>query len=445
MNLVRPLARAIAPAALVAALSLGPSAPAWSAADTAQLERRLDDSLRMIEALTGRLEQLEKQLAATRVSTGAIAVAAAAARAASAPTPDARLDEVERTVNQLAASNGRDLREPGLPLHGFVDVDLAATHRPVPGRRDGFAIGSLDFYLTPELGPNVKTLVELNFGVSEGGETEADLERAQIGYAFNDALTVWLGRFHTPFGYWNMAFHHGAQLQPSILRPRMLDFEDDGGILPVHTTGAWANGSVRLGSDRLVYNAYIGNGTRIANGQLDPNPGGDDNGNKVLGFGLNYRFGAALDGLTVGVNGLRQSVNAYDASDTLASRTRLTLFGGHAAYDNDSWELIGEYYRLRNRDLDGGGSHGSWTGYVHVGRNLDDRWMPYYRFEKAALDQTDNYFLAQTNGHSYRRHVLGLRYNADQRAAVKLEWNRTDDAGVGRAIDQLRLQYAVGF
>jgi hypothetical protein len=444
MNVVRQVWRALASVAFVAASSLGPCAPAWSA-DTAQLERRLDDSLRLIEALTSRLEQLEKQLGATRAPADASVAAATPARAASAPTPDARLDEVERTLGQLAASNGRDLREPGLPLHGFVDAGLVGSRAALPGQRNGFAVGSLDFYLTPELGPHVKTLVELNFGVTDRGETEADLERAQIGYAFNDALTVWLGRFHTPFGYWNMAFHHGAQLQPSILRPRMLDFEDDGGILPVHTTGAWANGSVRLGSDRLVYNLYLGNGTRIVNGQLDPNPAGDDNGNKVLGFGLNYRFGAALDGFTVGVSGLQQSVNAYDANDALTSRTRLFLLGGHAAYDNDGWEVIGEYYRLRNRDLGGGASHGSWTGYAHIGRTFDDRWMPYYRFEKAALDQADNYFLAQTNGRSYRRHVLGLRYNADPRAAVKLELNRTDDAGIGHAIDQIRLQYAVSF
>jgi hypothetical protein len=445
----RTVSRRLASIAFVAVLGLG-SCPQAQAADNAQLERRLDESLRRIDALASRVEQLEQQLAAAKATAPANGQPAAsspsAAVASSAVATSARLDEVERTVNQLTASSGHDLREPGLPLHGFADVGFVRSRNAATQQHDGFAVGSLDFYLTPEFGANVKTLVELNFGVSSSGGTQADLERAQIGYAFSDALTIWLGRFHTPFGYWNMAFHHGAQIQPSILRPRMLDFEDDGGILPIHTTGAWATGGVRLGSDKLIYNAYVGNGTRVVDGQLNPNPGGDDNGNKAVGFGLNYRFGGSLDGLTLGVSGLRQTVGAYDKTGALESRTRLTLLGGHAAYDNEGWELIGEYYRLHDVDLSAGsGGHGSWTGYVHIGHTILDRWVPYYRIEKAALDQTDNYFLSQANGRSYLRHVLGLRYNADQRAAVKLEFGRTDDRGLGHPTDQLRLQYAVGF
>ncbi len=437
------LRRAIAVAALLPALCLGDSAQAQSAnPETARLEQKLEQSLRMIEALTTRIDQLEKQLAGT---PGAATAAAPAPPATPAPTA-ARLDEVEKTVSQLTASNNRDLRDSGLAVHGFADVGASQIRNAPAGVRSGFAIGSLDFYLTPELGPHIKTLVELNFGVSSGGETEADLERAQIGYAFNDQLTLWLGRFHTPFGYWNMAFHHGAQIQTSILRPRMLDFEDDGGILPVHTTGVWGTGSLRTGAGKLVYNLYAGNGTRIANGSLDPNPSGDNDGNKVIGFSIGQRFNGALDGLAVGVHGLRQSVTAYDANALPTSRTRLAMLGGYAVYDNDGWEAIGEYYRLHNTDLGGsGGSHASWTGYAQVGRSFHDRWVPYYRFERASLDPADNYFLAQANGRSYSRHVLGVRYNADPRAALKFELNRSNDQGVGRTLDELRLQYAVSF
>ena len=443
----------LASIAWIAVLVAAPSARAQSA-DTAALERRLEQSVRMIEVLTGRVEQLEKQLAAVQGAPAAKAAPPSPTTAAAAPAPipgerdatAARLAEVEKTVGQLTASSGRDLRDAGLPMHGFADVGLHASRNPPPGTRNGFAIGSLDFYLTPELGGNVKTLIELNFGVASNGETEADLERAQIGYTFSDQLTLWLGRFHSPFGYWNMAFHHGAQIQTSILRPRMLDFEDDGGILPVHTTGVWGTGSLRLAQGKLVYHLYAGNGTRIANGALDPNPAGDDNGNKVAGFGLGYRFAGGLDGLAVGVNGLRQTAVAYDATDSPLSRTRLGLLGSYAVYDNDGWEVIGEVYRFRNVDLSGGsGTHGSWTGYAQVAHTFMERWVPYYRFEKASLDQTDNYFLAQANGRSYSRHVLGMRYNADPRAALKFELNRSNDAGVGRAIDEFRLQYAVSF
>jgi hypothetical protein len=317
-------------------------------------------------------------------------------------------------------------------------------HAPA-GERNGFAIGSLDFYLTPQIGDHVKALVELNFGVNEEGETEADLERAQIGYTFSDALTLWLGRFHTPFGYWNMAFHHGAEIQTSILRPRMLDFEDDGGFLPVHTVGLWATGTARLGRDRVTYHLFTGNGERIENGQLNPNPSGDDNGDKTFGGAASWRFGGTLDGWTAGANALTQVVTAYDAG-AITSRTRLRLYGGHLVYDNDGWEAVAEGYAFRNADLSGGtGDHHSWTGYAQVGRTLAERWVPYYRAERASLDLTDAYFAALDSGRFASRQVLGLRYNAEARAAVKLELSRTRQHAPAPDLDELRLQYAIGF
>ena len=421
-------------------------------ADATQLERRLEQSLKLIDALSARVEALEKQLAQSQKPGSGPATSAAASQApagaasASTATTTARVEELERTVNQLTSAQGRDTRDTGLPLHGFADVGWSQVRHPAPGQKSGFAVGSLDFYLTPELG-KVRTLVELNVGVEADGETAIDLERAQLGYAFSDQLTLWLGRFHTPFGYWNMAFHHGAQIQPSVSRPRMLDFEDEGGILPVHTTGLWGTGSVRTSTGRLSYHLYAGNGTRLHDGELDPNPSGDDNGNRVVGFAMQNRFNGALDGLTVGINGLRQMVTAYDATDAPLARTRLAMVGAHAVYDNEGWELIAEGYRLRNTDLSGAsGSHGSSAGYLHLSHNIADRWTPYLRLERASLDQADSYFALNANGRSYTRQVLGLRYDTDPRAALKFEWNRTrDEGGLQWATDQWRFQYAVGF
>lgn len=217
-------------ASITLALAL-PSRTAWAQAapvDDATLARQLEQSLKLIGSLSARVEALKKQLAQSQQSP-ATTTADPAAAAASAVTPSreataARVDELERTVNQLTSSQGREMHDAGLPLHEFADVGWSQVHA-APGEHSGFAVGSLDFYLTSELG-EIKTLVELNVGVSEDGETLIDLERAQLGYAFNDLLTLWLGRFHTPFGYWNMAFHHGRKF-----RPRSFDrhrFHDDG-------------------------------------------------------------------------------------------------------------------------------------------------------------------------------------------------------------------------
>src|SRR3569832_847966 len=63
---------------------------------------------------------------------------------------------------------------------------------------------------------------------------ERDMERMQIGWVATPSSTIWLGRFHSPIGYWNMEVHHGSYLATSIHRPSLLAFEDDGGVLPVH-------------------------------------------------------------------------------------------------------------------------------------------------------------------------------------------------------------------
>src|SRR4029077_14099054 len=139
----------------------------------------------------------------------------------------------------------------------------------------------------------VKALIELVFEHETGGSLTTDLERLQVGYTFNDAFTLWLGRFHTPFGYWNTAFHHGQQLQTSILRPQMIDFEDRGGVLPVHTVGLWGTGATRAGDGKVAYDLYVGNGPTIKENELDPNNSGKPHPGSSVGFNLGYLFGGS--------------------------------------------------------------------------------------------------------------------------------------------------------
>jgi len=40
-----------------------------------------------------------------------------------------------------------------------------------------------------------------------------------------------------------------------------------------------------------------------------------------------------------------------------------------------------------------------------------ERWTPFVRLEKAALNQADNYFAALATGRAYSRQALGLRYD----------------------------------
>lgn len=421
----------------------------WAASDAeriAELEARLANSQSQLARLAQRLDQLE----AGRSLVPAAATPAQPAAPAPAPAAqEQRIDALERNLAQVTDAAARAAAAPAaVPLHGFFDTGYARSSKAeADGRRSGFMLGNFDLYLTPDLGGSVKSLVELNFEYGDEGTLATDLERIQLGYTFSDGLTAWLGRFHTPYGYWNTAFHHGAQIQTAVSRPKMIAFEDQGGVLPAHVVGAWATGQFHAGSGKLEYDAYVGNGNRVLDGVLDFNAVKDDNGNKLMGGNVRYRFGDALDGLVLGLHGFRERVNAYDERQAYLGASKVNMLGGYGYYDGNDWEVISEYYRFRNSNQQGDGArHGSWTGFLQVGKNIGGNITPYVRTEKAALDQGDLYFAAQASGRSYRRQVAGVRYDLTQKAALKLELRRSDEtADGGSKYNEAQVQAAVRF
>jgi hypothetical protein len=399
-----------------------------------RLEHQVEQSNRLIEQLNARLQQLEQAAAAH--SADSIAPATAVPPESTNPPVQA---DADTAPSPEATSHGT-------PLHAFADVDhVDSGHSSQPTHGSGFTLGNLDFYLTPQIGPRIKSLFELNFEYDAQGQLGADVERAQIGYVASDALTVWVGRFHSPFGYWNTAFHHGAQLQTTVDRPQFLAFEDHGGILPVHTVGVWLSGDSRFGGGRVSYDVYAGNGDRIVDGALDFNAAGDDNGNTAIGFNLGYSFGDASNSLLIGLDALSEHVSAYRGTDPI-NRVRLTFGGGYVVYDGGDWDVIAEYYRFQNVDLNGNGAtHHSWTGFIQVGYIFAGRITPYVRYEDAVLDPADPYFASLTFGTSYTRAIVGLRYDLNPRAALKLEGNRTHRPLGGEPYDDLLAQFAIRF
>lgn len=318
--------------------------------------------------------------------------------------------------------------DAGLPLHGFVEVGAGWSSAADPDRLRGFNGGQLDVYLTPQFGPRVKGLVEIVFEYGSDGGLAVDMERLQLGYLVNDSLTVWAGRFHTPFGLWNTLFHHGANLQTAITRPRFIDFEDRGGIIAAHSIGVWGSGRTPTGIGKLSYDVFLANGPRIAERTLDFNAFTDNNAGKMLGANLGYLPGGALAGLTVGAHAFGATVNAYSTASTVLSSTRLRMFGGYAAYDERDWEAIAELYRFRNRDATAGPTHQSTAWFAQLGRTFGAT-TPFVRLEKAALDGADNFFISQAAGRSYSRAALGARYAIDTNSSLKVELSRTREDG----------------
>ena len=437
----------------------------------AELERKLKSALNVIDRLSDKMERLEmaNKTAEPPKSTAAIKPESKASKpdipvakpadgnlTKAVAEQNNRIETMQQQITQQRSTASHRI-VPFDWLHGFADVGGGYSST---GHPSGFGVGSLDLYLTPRLGGNVRSLLELIFEYDEVGNLVTDLERAQIGYAFNDLATVWLGRFHTPYGYWHTAYHHGQQIQPSLLRPRFLDFEDRGGVLPAHTTGVWATGKLQTQSGRFIYDVYAGNAPTITpddalgNGKLgvlDPNSAGFSNLSLTTGGRVGYIFSnGTLDGLNVGIHGLRSEVQID--GNSVASTTgqvELNMAGGYLYYNNYNWEVISEIYGFMNHDQIGGtGSHNSWAGFIHAGYAID-QWMPYVRLEKADTNKNDPYFSSMALGYAYSREAAGVRFDVNPQSALKLELNYTQPRfnSVFPLNDfwESRVQYAIRF
>jgi hypothetical protein len=337
-----------------------------------------------------------------------------------AQTDTARITDLEKEVSQMVANR---TMPDGLRVHGFLDIGYASNnYEDVAVKLHGFNVGLLDLYLTPEFSDNVKSLVELVFEVDAHGAVVVDFERAQVGYTFNDKVTLWGGRFHTPYGYWNTAFHNGAQIQTSVLRPRFLAFGDRGGVLPAHMVGLWATGKTGAGEGKITYDVFAGNGSKFINvtgtgsgtGTVDTNVAGDNNHNVMLGLNVGYEFSDALEGLRLAAHGFKGTIDAYSGdattNGTLVDSTDLNMLGGSVVYLVNDWEVMSEYYHFDDQDKIGAtGSHTSWASYLQVGKTFN-KITPFV-----------HYFGDQETGRAYSRQSIGMSYSLNPKANLKLE------------------------
>jgi len=305
--------------------------------------------------------------------------------------------------------------DDAVPIHGFFDIDASYIGKE---NKSKFSTGYLDFYLTKDLSDRINILIDLVFETVDNTYT-ADLERVQITYDVNEYLQIVSGKFHTPYGYWNTAFHHGLQIQTSILRPKFLAFEDRGGILPSHSVGFMAEGFI----NDFSYNAYVTSGSFIkkdlsrnntVEGIITTSNGGDQDGNKLFGLTLAYN----MDETKIGIHSFYQTVNTFDNRST-----NVFMYGAFVAMELEHLELYSELYLFNDKNILGS----TQDKYIQSGAFFAQlaygygRLKPYVRVETAHYNQDDFYFssMSATTGKSYDRAALGLNYNIASDANIK--------------------------
>ncbi|HUI75569.1 MAG TPA: porin [Candidatus Acidoferrum sp.] len=397
------------------------------------------DQTEQIKALLERVDRLEKRVAeleAKEAGTPTPALSASNPAPSPAPAPAAEVatavapapvaaphvspppstsvhshdqaPSAQEIAAQQAAVQQAEVHYPSLQIRGFGDVDFSATDQK--GTNSGFNLGQFTLHFASALSSKVSYFAETTFNASSTGYT-VELERSIIRYDYNDYFKISFGRYHTPIGYWNTAFHHGAWLQTSIARPQMVQF--GGTIIPVHFVGFLAEGNIPSGGAGLAYNFGLGNGR----GTIISRAGdaGDNNDNRAWVANI-YSRPPSLYGLEMGLSAYRDKITLSDGRDY-----RELITGAHIVWTKETPEVLAEFVNINHRQVLTDVSTNSQAFYVQVGYRLP--WLertlkPYYRFEYTHMPLSEQVFTNQDLVGS----TVGLRYDITNYAAFKGEF-----------------------
>ena len=414
----------------------------------------------MLQQVLSRLAQAEAEIKALKTELAARPVVPVQTNmpvAGASPDPawQQRLvkDEAELTKlrSELDARDTVDLKPkyPNLQFHGFGDIDWGADTRKsghIPygvstyGGRNTFFLGELDLYLSSQLAENLSIVNETTLGAGLDNKMEIDIERLYLEYRANDHFNLDLGRFHTALGYYSTTYHHGNWLETAVGRPTFLQFEDSGGILPVHMVGLSIHGAVPSGKLNLDYFVEVGNGLHYS---TDPN---QEAVQQVVSFSDSKAVNVALTARPEGLPGFQFGSGVYydlitpdltsqTSGITSLPRDNQLIFNGHAVYHNSLWEVMAEGYLIRDRP-DGGSAHYSPAFFTQLSRKFG-LWTPYARYTYYNVSRNDLlYTLAWAGGVNAGVHYgpsLGLRYDFSDFAAFKVQYDYLHDSGFNDA------------
>lgn len=317
---------------------------------------------------------------------------------------------------------------PSTQIHGFADVTYFGG--PKSPRPSAFGLGQYDLYITSKLTDRLSMAGESVFEYEESSRDFAvDVERLAITYDLSRYARITAGKVHTPIGYWNDAYHHGEAMAPTINRPTLFAFEDDGGVLPIHSTGIQLSG-------RDIGGAHVGYDLLVANG-VGGTPVSDTHDRKAVTVAAHAQLTTAL---RIGASVFGDRLGAGDVTprgDTLGASRNERAAGGYVAFLGARAELIGEYQRI---DVRGGGTHPSESHGVATYAGYRVRQLvPYARFDDVRVPDADT-FLPRT---ASRLGAVGVRWEIDAMAVTKLELRRRRDGAVHAS--EIGAQVAVGF
>ncbi len=256
-------------------------------------------------------------------------------------------------------------------------------------------------------------LAEVIIGEGEAQSFTVGLDRVLLKYDYSDHLKLSFGRYHTNIGYYNTAFHSGKWLQTTADRPLVMEFADQGGLLPTQAVGISATGLIPSGRLGLNYVFEYGSSDTIRSdlnnsGVLDD----ENNGNHiVLGwFARPHDF----PGLQIGASFYHDKLS--DLATLSADRLGQTIINAHIVQVSHGIEFLNEGFLIRHA-LEHSSTVFNMPAFYSQFSKRMDKVRPFFRYQ-----------YVNSNQHSIFEDVLlrhgpsfGARYDFDDNIAFKVQ------------------------
>lgn len=387
----------------------------------------LEAKVKKMDQLEARVKQLEAERQPGMPPTEVPAPAQTTPTAAPAPTQASTTSEKETVPQEVPPVPERmDVSKTLLNMRGFGDINLHGDTKK--GDTTAFTLGQLNLFVTSDISEKFKFLSEIVFeggpdniyGVTTGQNNtfSVDVERYLIEYSQNDYFKLSAGRWHTAIGYYNTAYHHSTWFQTTTGRPFLFQFEDRGGILPIHTVGVSASGLIPSGRLGLHYVAEVGNG-RASRSPLTDEPVQnviDDQNHKAYNLAL-FARPEAVRGLQVGFSAYRDLLAPVNSP-----RISETILAAHAVFVRSNFEWLNEALLVRHAPQGVSQRIFNTPGfYTQLSRQFGS-YRPYFRYQYVNAARTEPVFPDVSLQHGPS---VGIRFDASESVALKLQYDYT--------------------
>jgi hypothetical protein len=314
-------------------------------------------------------------------------------------------------------------------LMGFGDITYVSGDSAAP---EGFMIGQAVAHIAAPVADRLNVFGEFS-ATARDSEYSIEVERLIARYDFNNDYSLSAGRYHTPIGYWNTAYHHGAWLQTSVGRPEVVRFGSP--LVPIHFVGALLESHVPGSGRDLSYSVGVGNGrhSNIARA----GDAGDINSKRAWTVNLKYQPTA--------INGLDAGIGIYSDLVEPAGGVEVDekIYSAYFALERETPELIVEFLRSDHDATASPASGGMDAYYAQLAYRLNgprQAFKPYVRIENTDIDAGDP-LLGPAN-QDYKAAIAGVRYDFATSAALKFEYRSEEIGDLGRD-DVFQLQLSI--